>query len=206
MAASSGHKIPAPAKVWGLRILLVGVIVVLAGATSGVASWALVIVWPLNGLFLWLFMRGSLRLPHVLEPVHPAEPVLYARLGVGLVKRIVETPLWPLVNGFEPPPNAKSRRELLDRTEQTARGAEVCHLATFVFASLAMTIYLAVGDFAAAAWILVFNLLLNGYPVMLQRVHRWRIQQIRMESCDRTSVDREAAVPRDDALDRTRDG
>jgi hypothetical protein len=87
-----------------------------------------------------------------------------------------------MVNGFDPPPKAKSRQELLDRTEQTARGAEICHLATFAFASLAMAIYLAVGSVSAAIWILVFNFLLNGYPVMLQRVHRWRIQQIRMES------------------------
>jgi hypothetical protein len=194
MVASLGHMIPISAKVWGVRILLVGVIAALAGATSGIASWALVIVWPLNGLFLWLFMRGKLRLPQVLEPVRPVEPVLYAWLGVGVVKTIVETPLWPMVNGFEPPPKAKSRQELLDRTEQTARGAEVCHFATFAFASLAMAIYLAVGDLSTAIWILVFNILLNGYPVMLQRVHRWRIQQIRRESrqegacCDRRSI------------------
>jgi hypothetical protein len=39
--------------------------------------------------------------------------------------------------------------------------------------------YMAVGRFAEAAWIIAFNLVLNGYPVMLQRVHRWRIQKIR---------------------------
>lgn len=193
--ASLGHMIPVSAKVWGFRIILVGVIVALAVATSGIATWALVIVWPLNGLFLWLFMRGNLHLPQVLESVHPVEPVLYTWLGVRLVKRIVETPLWPMVNGFEPPPKAKSQQELLDRTEQTARGAEICHLATFAFATLSMAIYLAVGNISTAVWILVFNLLLNGYPVMLQRVHRWRIQQIRIESrqgspsVDRTAVD-----------------
>jgi hypothetical protein len=182
MVASLGPMIPVSAKVWGLRIVLVGVIAVLAAATSGIASWALVIVWPLNGLFLWLFMRGSLHLPHVLEPVHPVEPVLYSWLGVRLVKGIVESPLWPMLNGFEPPLKAKSQEELLNRTEQTARGAEICHLATFAFASLVMAIYLALGKISAALWILVFNLLLNGYPVMLQRVHRWRIKQIRIKS------------------------
>jgi hypothetical protein len=171
--------IPVSVKVWILRVAIVALIAVLAAATSGIASWALVIVWPLNGLFLWLFLRGSLTLPRVLEPVHPVEPVLYSWLGVRLIKSIVESPLWHMVSGFEPPLKAKSRKELLDRTEQTARGAEICHLGTFAFASLVMAIYLAVGKLSTAFWILVFNLLLNGYPVMLQRVHRWRIQQIR---------------------------
>jgi hypothetical protein len=210
MVASLGYMIPVSAKVWGLRILLVVVIAVLAAATSGIASWALVIVWPLNGLFLWLFMRGNLRLPQVLEPVYPVEPVIYSWLGVRLVKSVVETPLWPMVNGFEPPPKAKSQQELLDRMEQTARGAEICHLATFAFASLAMAIYLAVGNIPTAIWILVFNLLLNGYPVMLQRVHRWRIQQIRKEfrqgspNGGRTEVDGDAVVRPNKSRERTR--
>jgi Glycosyl-4,4'-diaponeurosporenoate acyltransferase len=172
----------------------IGVVAVLAMATSGIASWALVIVWPLNGFFLWLFMRGRLRLPHVLERVHSIEPVLYSWLGVRLIKRIVATPLWRMVNGFDPPPKATSQQEFLGRTEQTARGAEICHLATFACASLVMAIYLATGNISAAIWILAFNLLLNGYPVMLQRVHRWRIQQIRIESRQESQSDARTSI------------
>ncbi len=182
MVASLGHMIPVSAKVWGLRIVLIGVVAVLAVATSGVASWALLMVWPLNGLFLSLFLRGSLKLPQVLEPVHPIEPVLYSWFGVRLIKRIVANPLWPMLSGSAPPPKAKSQKELLDRAEQAARGAEICHLATFACASIVMVICLALGSTSAAVWILAFNLLLNGYPVILQRCHRWRIQQIRIES------------------------
>jgi hypothetical protein len=69
--------------------------------------------------------------------------------------------------GFEPPPKPRSRHEFLNRTELSTKGAEICHGATLVLA------------FAAAVWILVFNMTLNGYPVMLQRSNRWRIQQIR---------------------------
>jgi hypothetical protein len=118
-------------------------------------------------------------LPQFLEAVHPIEPVIYRRLGVGLAKRIVETRLWPLLCGNEPPPTMKTRKELLEFSEQAARGAEICHAATLVLASLVSLIYLFVGNISAAAWILVFDLVLNGYPVMLQRSHRWRIQRIR---------------------------
>jgi hypothetical protein len=35
-------------------------------------------------------------------------------------------------------------------------------------------------------WIFAFNLLLNGYPVMLQRVNRWRVQQVRASTARST--------------------
>jgi Glycosyl-4,4'-diaponeurosporenoate acyltransferase len=106
--------------------------------------------------------------------------VLYRRAGVGLAKRIVETRMWPLLCGNLPQsPMPKNRQEFLERTEETARGAEICHAATFALAALVSVIYLAVGNFSAAVWIVIFNVVLNGYPVMLQRCHRWRIQQLR---------------------------
>jgi glycosyl-4,4'-diaponeurosporenoate acyltransferase len=68
---------------------------------------------------------------------------------------------------------------LLNRTELSARDAEICHAATFVVAS-AVAVYCWVdGQLSMATWILVFNIALNAYPVMLQRTHRWRVQRIR---------------------------
>jgi hypothetical protein len=112
--------------------------------------------------------------------------VLYRWVGVGWVKQIVATPLWPLLHGFEPPPKLKNRRELLDRTEHMARGSEICHAATFILAFFVALICMAVGRISQALWILAFNLVLNGYPVMLQRVHRWRIHQVRGSTARRT--------------------
>jgi hypothetical protein len=172
--------IPLLAKVWGLRILVIVGIAVLCSLTdSGNPAFAFALAWGPNGLFLFAFMRGALHLPRFLESVHPVEPLLYRWVGVGLVKRIVTTRVWPMLNGFEPPPKPKNRHDFLDRTELTTKGAEICHGATFVLA-LSVTIFcLAIGRTPAAAWILVFNILLNGYPVMLQRSNRWRIHQVR---------------------------
>jgi hypothetical protein len=83
------------------------------------------------------------------------------------------------MHGFEPPPKPKSRQEFLFRTELATTGAEACHGVTFILAFFVTLIYLAVGLFSEAMWILAFNLLFNGYPVMLQRANRWRIQQVR---------------------------
>lgn len=66
-------------------------------------------------------MRGALRLPHFLVRVLPMEPVLYRWVGVGLVKRIVATRMWPLMNGFKPPPKPRTRQELLVRIELSRR-------------------------------------------------------------------------------------
>jgi hypothetical protein len=143
---------------------------------------AFALAWAPNGLFglflLW-FMRGALPLPRFLVSVQPMEPVLYGWLGVGLVKRIVATRIWPLLNGsWEPPPKPRNRQELLDRIEYATRAAEVIHGATFILGFLVALFLLAVGQFREAVWIVAFNVLLNGYPVMLQRANRWRVQQI----------------------------
>jgi hypothetical protein len=169
------------AQVWGLRILFLGGLGVLPTVLAGspFPAFAFGLAWGPNGLFLIWFMRGALHLPRFLVSVHPSEPVLYRLLGVGFVKRIVATRIWPLMNGWEPPPKPRNRQELLDRVESATRGAEVCHGATFILASLVALLLLALGQFPEAAWVVAFNVLLNGYPVMLQRVNRWRVQQIR---------------------------
>lgn len=173
--------IPMWAQVWGLRILFVGGLGVLPTVLTGspFPALAFVLASGLNVLFFVWFMRGALNLPRFLVAVHPIEPVLYRWLGVGFVKRIVATRVWPLMIGWEPPPKPKNREELFVRIEVSTMGAEVSHGATFVLTSLVALLLLAVGRFPEAAWIVAFNVLLNGYPVMLQRANRWRVQQIR---------------------------
>jgi len=97
---------------------------------------------------------------------------------VGLVKRMVANRIWPMLHGLELPPKPKNREDFLIRVELSTKGAEVCHGATFVLALCVSLLCLATEWKSAAIWILVFNVALNGYPVMLQRSNRWRIQQV----------------------------
>jgi len=179
--------IPLQVKLWGVRVLVIGGIAFLCSlADSGIPAFAFALAWGPNGIFLAAFMRGALHLPRFLEPVHPIEPVLYHWSGVGLVKRLVATRFWPMLMGFAPSPKPTSRRELLDRTELTTKGAEICHGATFVLALSISLVCVAVDQISAAVWILVFNIALNGYPVMLQRSNRWRIHQIRANALNKS--------------------
>ena len=45
--------------------------------------------------------------------------------------------------------------------------------------------YVAAGQYSGAVWISAFNVALNGYPVMLQRVNRFRVAQIRARAIQR---------------------
>jgi hypothetical protein len=167
--------------IWAFRALfLVGLVILCMFAGSSSPTLGFALAWGPNGLFLALFTKGQLRLPRWLEPVHPIEPILYRWLGVRFVKRIVATRMWPLVIGFEePPPKPTGRQELLHHVDMLTKGAEVCHAATFVLASVVALACALLGRTSAALWILVFNVVLNAYPVMLQRANRWRVHRIR---------------------------
>ena len=148
---------------------------------SGTPALAFAVAWGPNGLFLMASKADAFRLPRVLEPVHPVEPILYRWVGIGWIKRLVANPLWPRLVGIDPPATPSQRQGFLNHAEATARGAEICHGATFLLALAVAVVCLAVGRLSAAGWIMGFNLLLNAYPVMLQRSTRWRVQRLRMK-------------------------
>ena len=168
------------AKVWALRILFfAGLTLLCALAGSGDPALAFCVICVPNVLFLAAFLAGVIHLPRTFEAVHPAEPLLYRRLGVGLVKRIAASRLYPMVVGSEPWPRIRNRPELLDRAEITMKVAEISHGVTLVLTIIAAIGFFSVGMTSMAAWILVLNVPFNAYPVMLQRSNRWRMQRLR---------------------------
>jgi hypothetical protein len=56
------------------------------------------------------------------------------------------------------------------------RKAEMSHLFIFLIILAFMLYALANGWFSAAGWLLIFNMLINGYPVILQRYNRVKLQ------------------------------
>ena len=168
------------AVVWTLRLLVLAALAILCRV---VGSWRPAIAFAValvpGIVFVTAYLAGVLRFPRCLVAVYPWEPVLYRWIGVGLAKRLVATRLWPEFVGVVPPPKPTHRHELLDYTEGATRGAEISHWASFVVALLIATACLCGGRSGIAAWILVFNVLINGYPIMVQRSNRWRVQQVR---------------------------
>jgi hypothetical protein len=141
------------------------------GARSGVFAFA--VVWvPMAWLgIVSRFARP--RLPAGYHALHRLERDgrLYERLGVRLAKRMLRRgPLAVFNPDLHMPvePTATS----LTRLDQRMRDAEASHFILFVLTFGVVVHAAARGWWGAAGWTIVFDVLLNGYPVMLQRYNR----------------------------------
>ena len=96
---------------------------------------------------------------------------LYELLGVRIVKRLLRRGPLAAFNPHLHLPDDRSRHHLT-QLDQRMRDAEASH-AILLIVTLAAAVVPAVEHrWTTAAWILLFDLLLNGYPVMLQRYNR----------------------------------
>lgn len=147
---------------WSLRAL----------AAQSVA-FAFVVVWlPMT----WLGVASrcvNLRLPDAYHALRQFEldGRLYQRLGVRLAKRLLRRgPLAVFNPGLHLP--IEPTPEQLVQLERRMRAAEASHVILLV-ATLPIAGHAAVrGWWLAAGFTLLFDVLINGYPVMLQRYNR----------------------------------
>jgi hypothetical protein len=141
------------------------------GPTS--AGFAFLVVWaPMT--WLGTVSHGvQPRLPRRYHELRDFErdPRLYRLLGVNLVKRLLRRgPLAVFNPGLHLP--AERSPERLAELAQRMNDAEASHFVLFV-AMLGVVINAAArGWWTAAGLTLLFDVLMNGYPVMLQRYNR----------------------------------
>jgi glycosyl-4,4'-diaponeurosporenoate acyltransferase len=132
-------------------------------------------------LVVWAPMTCLGTVSHVLPPRLPRryhelrdverDPSFYERLGVRRVKRLLRRgPLAVFNPGLHLP--AERSREHLAQLEQRMNTAEASHFVLFV-ATLGVVVNAAArGWWIAAGMTMLFDVLINGYPVMLQRYNR----------------------------------
>lgn len=137
-------------------------------------------------LVVWLPMAWLGTISHVVPPRLPAryhrlreferDGHLYERVGVGLAKRLLRRGPFAVFNpGLHLP--TERTPEQFARLDQRMRDAEASHAILFV-ATVAVAAHAAIrGWWVSAICILMFDVLVNGYPVMLQRYNRARLQQ-----------------------------
>jgi len=58
------------------------------------------------------------------------------------------------------------------------RKAESGHVIIFMLMLAFIAYALLSGWFDAAGWMLLFNVIINGYPIMLQRYNRIKLQEL----------------------------
>lgn len=151
---------------------------------TGSVWFALLVVWlPM----VWLGTVSRLVTPRLPDSFHTLRRFeldgrLYELLGVKLFKGLLRR--GPLAV-FNPDLHLPAERTpaKLAHLDQRMRDAEASHSILFIV-TLGLAAYEAVnGLWSTAAWIIVFNTMLNGYPVILQRYNRALLRQ-RFELAD----------------------
>jgi hypothetical protein len=102
---------------------------------------------------------------------------IYELLGIRLFKALVRR--GPLAI-FSPTLRFPEERTVpaLRALESEMRKAETGHVLIFVLILVFVGYFLLRGSLDAAAWLLLFNIPINGYPIMLQRYNRIKLQEL----------------------------
>ncbi len=168
------------------RLLAVGATVIGVGLMAWMlrtldprSVWfAFLVVWvPMA----WLGTLSRVARPRLPERYHrlrasEQDGRLYELLGVRPVKRLLRRgPLAAFNPGLHLPEDRTPER--LAGLDQRMRDAEASHTILFVVMLGVSANAAAQSWWGGAAWTLLFNVMLNGYPVMLQRYNRARLHQ-----------------------------
>lgn len=124
----------------------------------------------------WIVLLNKvLRLPPLPgnRVILPEERRLYEALGIRAFKRFLRSGWYGSIWG--PSLRRDGKAVSLEALAADMRSAEVSHATAFVLVCLFTLFVLATGRWLAALWLVVCNILINAFPVMLQRYNRQRI-------------------------------
>ena len=152
---------------------------VLVSYSDGLGGWitaagtALFVTFALMAVLFWLSELRAPRLPESLHRLRSWETdEAFARLGVPHFRStLLASPFAGLNRDLKLDGGGSDLTALY---EQMAR-AEANHLIAFVATAGLTVVYGVVSDWRLVPWFIVFNLLGNGYPVLLQRMNRGRV-------------------------------
>jgi glycosyl-4,4'-diaponeurosporenoate acyltransferase len=147
------------------------------GARS--ATFAFLLVWLSMCWVTLLSWAFPLRLPAAYYALRPGERDgrRYERIGVLVAKRVLRRGPMQVFNPTLRLPTVRDAQSLA-KLDAAMRSAETNHVMMFLVVVLVIAHAIARGWWDAAAWTLLFNILINGYPVMLQRYNRGRLASL----------------------------
>ncbi|UYQ95661.1 hypothetical protein MKQ68_11160 [Chitinophaga horti] len=164
--------------------------VVLITIVVGALIYAITLYMPLNGFgFAWstnfLLMIGAftftetykvqLESPYFEEKDWERRGKLYTSLGINFYRKLLVWVGWEKNRKKTAP--VKKDLDALTRLHYHTKQSEVGHLVIFIIV-LGITGYVSfVFGIVGAIWLIITNILLNLYPVFLQRYNRPRIER-----------------------------
>jgi len=140
---------------------------------------ALVVNWMVLSWISTVTLVAHLSLPSAYYDTKPFERTgqLYERVGIRLVKKLLRRGPLRILSPTLQFPKEKTVAALRN-LENEMRKAETAHTLTFIL-MLMWVGYVAVnGWLDAVLWILLFNVLINVYPIMLQRYNRIGLREL----------------------------
>jgi Glycosyl-4,4'-diaponeurosporenoate acyltransferase len=100
---------------------------------------------------------------------------IYELLGIRVFKRLMRSRAY---RGINPDFRLSRGRSGFADLAQTMEAAEAAHALVFAIVSTLAAAALMLRWLDAAAWLMLFNVPLNAYPVMLQRYNRLRLDPL----------------------------
>jgi hypothetical protein len=167
--------------------LVVGVMLALSAVTFG--PRAALTAFILNAFLLSEVagFSGAMPLPMpawYLRPMRFERRWIYEFLGVRMFQKLMRSAVYRRIN---PHCHLSGGRNGLAALGETMCAADVAHALGFLASGVFAAATLMLGWLDAALWILFFNVLFNGYPVMLQRYNRLRLLRLTLHLSSRRS-------------------
>lgn len=167
-------------------------LIVITGGTSALIVWTFVsfsfrspiFAFLINWLAMsWVALIGQfVNFPSFAPTYYEIKPLeqsgqFYEQLGVCLFKKMVRRGPFSIFSPTLRFP-AKKTAPALRNLQHEMQKAETSHVVIFFMILLLIGYALFKGWLDSVVWLLLFNLLFNGYPIMLQRYNRIKIQEL----------------------------
>ena len=166
-------------------VSLAGVFTVAVAISLGVAYWqglhTFVFAWTLNFMLMMAVLsftqtfKPSLSSTYYNSKRWEAEGKIYQWVGVNGFRKILVWVGWKNLNKASKP--VQKNLNALKQLEYGTRQSEFGHLIIF-FIVLAVAIFVGVHHgFRESLWLHLLNIVLNAYPIAVQRYNRPRLQR-----------------------------
>ncbi len=162
-------------------LIIVGTIAMLYFLVSKIGVQGFLFAWILNFMLMMavFFFTETLKAPlqtdYFREKQWEKKGKTYERLGINLFRKLLVLLGWEKLNKKDNP--VAKNLKALTHLEYRTRQSELGHLIIFIIV-LGFNIYVAIQfGIGESLWLLVLNILLNLYPIFLQRYNRPRLQR-----------------------------
>lgn len=164
-----------------IGLIIISTIVMVYGLIIWVGMQGFVFAWVLNLLLMMCVyqftqtLKSEFKSPYYNEKKWEKKGKIYETLGVHIFRKLLVLIGWEKLNKKANP--VKKSLDALIRLEYVTKQSELGHLIIF-FIVIPFNIFVAVKfGIVESLWLLILNIVLNIYPIILQRYNRPRLKK-----------------------------